>query len=126
MRNPRSDATPSPSPPLGELVRTELPEVTYFQRALQLAEEDGLGVARANVQRIEAFWSMESGDWNALGFVLSLRNGPRCYLSYCFAFDTNEENVEVEPMGDERYPADEDGNVGWISEVRHLNRLLMS
>lgn len=126
MRNPRTDATPSLSSALGGWVREELPEVTYFQRALQIAEEDGLGVTRANVQRVEAFWSMESGDWNALGFVLSLRDGPRCYLSYFFAFNTNEENVEVEPMGGERYPADEDGNVGWIGEVRHLNRLLMS
>jgi hypothetical protein len=69
---------------------------------------------------------MDSGDWNALGFVLSLRDGRRCYLSYFFAFDTNEENVEVEPMGDERYPLEEDGKVGWIEEVRHMNRLLMS
>ena len=126
MRNPRTDATPNLSSVLGGWVREELPEVTYFQRALQIAEEDGLGLARANVQRVEAFWSMESGDWNALGFVLSLRDGPRCYLSYFFAFDTNKENVEVEPMGDERYPADEDRKVGWIGEVRHLNRLLMS
>jgi hypothetical protein len=122
----RTDATPNVSYALGEWVREEFPEITYLRRALQLAEEDGLGVARANVQRVEAFWSIDSGDWNALGFVLFMRDGARRYLSYFFAFDTNDESVEVESMGDEPYPADEDGKGRWIGEVRHLNRLLMS
>lgn len=126
MSDPTNDAFAAQSERRAILARAELPEVTFFLRALQVAEELGLGVARANVQRVERFWSMESGDWNALGFVLELRDGRRVSLDYFFDFDINRETVEAEPMGAELHPVVDGAEIDWRDDTWELNRLLMS
>ena len=125
MSNPETDAVPAPEW-TSALAHPELQEVTYLRRALEIAEEDGLGVARPEVQRVKAMWTIDDGDWNALGFVLLLHDGRRVYLNYLYAFAENDEEVEVQPMGDERYPAIKGGGIEWTDDVGELNRLLMS
>jgi hypothetical protein len=75
---------------------------------------------------VEALWSDDDGDWTSLGFVLALQGGRRVYLHYDFDFAEDEEEVELQPMGDQRYPALEGGGCEWTDDVSELNRLLMS
>lgn len=126
MSDQTNDAFAAQSDHRAILARAELPEVTYFLRALQVADELGFGVARTNVQRVERFWSMESGDWNALSFVLELRDGRRVSLDYFFDFSLNKETVEAAPMGAELYPAVDGAEIDWRDDTWELNRLLMS
>lgn len=124
MSKPASDAVPGAE--WAALAYPELQEVTYLRRALEIAEQDGLGVRRTDVQRVEAMWAIDDGDWNALGFVLSLYDGRRVYLKYFFDFADDEEEIELQPMGQERYPTIEGGGIEWSDDVGELNRLLMS
>jgi hypothetical protein len=103
MNKPETDAAPAPEW-TAALAHPELQEITYLRRALEIADEDGLGVARADVERVEAMWTIDDGDWNALGFVLLLQDGRRVYLDYVFDFAENEEEIDLHPMGSERYP----------------------
>jgi hypothetical protein len=125
MSKPETDAEPARDWTAG-LAHPELQEVTYLRRALEIAEQDGLGVARADVQRVEAMWTIGDGDWTGLGFVLRLHDGRKVYLDYDFDFAENGEAVEVQPMGKERYPALEGSGIEWCDDVTELNRLLMS
>src|SRR4051794_34143658 len=110
MSKPETDAVPAPEW-ASALAHLELREVTYLRRALEIAEQDGLGVRRADVQRVEAIWAIDDGDWNALGVVLALQDGRRIYLDYFFDFAEDEEEIDVQPMGDERYPAIKGGGI---------------
>jgi hypothetical protein len=123
MSKPQTDAVPDPEW-ASALAHLELQEVTYLRRALEIAEEDGLGIARSDVQRVEAMWAIDDGDWNALGFVLLLQDGRRVYLDYFFDFANDAEEVELQPMGQERYPTIEGGGIEWSDDVGELNRLL--
>lgn len=125
MSKPEADAAPAPGW-VSSLAYPELQEVTYLRRALEIAEEDGLGVARADVQRVASMWSTDDGDWIALGFVLLLQDERRVYLTYDFDFAEDVEEVELQPMAGERYPAGKGGGVEWTDDVGELNRLLMS
>ncbi len=125
MSKPETDAAPAPNWSAA-LAHPELQEVTYLRRALEIAEQDGMGISRQDVQRVEAMWSLESGDWVALGFVLSLQDGRRAYLDYHYNFAEDEEEVDVQPMGGERYPTIKSGGLEWTDDVAELNRLLMS
>jgi len=111
----------APAPP-----HLELQEVTFLRRALEIAEQDGLGIARTDVQRVEAMWSIDDGDFTSMGFVLALRDGRRAYLEYFLDFAEDEEEIDVQPMGDERRPVLEGDGVQWVDDVGELNRLLMS
>jgi len=71
-------------------------------------------------------WSIDDGDWTSLGFVLTLQDGRRVYLDYLFDFADDEEEIEVQPMGGERYPAIVGGGIEWSDDVGELNQLLMS
>ncbi|WP_428667591.1 hypothetical protein [Reyranella sp.] len=126
MSKPETDATVAASDWRSALAYPELQEVTYLRRALEIAEQDGFGLNRADMQRVEAMWSIESGDWIALGFVLALQDGRRAYLDYHYDFAEDEEEVDVQPMGGERRPAIKSGGIEWSDEVGELNRLLMS
>jgi len=106
--------------------RAELREATYLRRALQITEQDGLGLRRADVQRVEAMWSIDDGDFTSLGFVLALRDGRRACLNYFFDFAEDEEEIDVQSMACERYPVLEGGGVEWDDDVGEFNRLLMS
>lgn len=125
MSKPETDAASAPEW-ASALAHPELQEVTYLRRALEIAEQDGLGVSRVNVQRVEAMWSVDDGDWNALGFVLLLHDSRRVYLHYFFDFAQDEDEIELQPMGEERYPVIEGGGIEWSDDVAELNRLLMS
>jgi hypothetical protein len=125
MSKPETDAAHAPEW-AAALAPPEVQEVTYLRRALEIAEQDGLGVARADVQRVEAMWSVGDGDWTALGFVLQLYDGRKVYLDYDFDFAEDGEAVEVQPMGEERYPAIEGGGIEWSDDVGELNQLLIS
>jgi len=123
MGKPESNAS---SMQWATLVHPELLEVTYLRRALEIAENDGLGVERADVQRVEAMWSIGDGDWTALGFVLLLHDGRHVYLDYDFDFAGDSEAVNMHRMNSASYPAIENGGVEWSNDVGELNRLLMS
>ena len=111
---------------MSALARAEVNEATYLRRALEIAEQDGLGIARSDVQRVEALWSTDDGDSTSLGFVLSLLDGRRAYLQYLFDFADDEEEVELRPIGQELYPAIVGGGGKWTDDVGELNQLLMS
>ncbi|WP_428673825.1 hypothetical protein [Reyranella sp.] len=125
MSKPDTDAAPL-SGWMAGLAYSELQEVTYLRRALEIAERDGLGVSRAEVQRIESTWSIAHGDWSALGFVLLLHDGSRVYLDYDFDFADDQEEVELQVMTDERYPVIKAAGIEWTDNVAELNRLLLS
>jgi len=122
MNDPKVDAT---QPAMLAFAYPEVQEVTYLWRALEIAEQDGLGVGRADLQRVEAMWSVDDDDCTSLGFVLSLHDGRRVYVQYLFDFGDDEEEVELRPMGVERYPDIERAGRKWIDDVGELNRLLM-
>ena len=58
------------------------------------------------------------------GFVLALTGGRRAYLQY--VSDQEAEEVEILPMGDERFPALESGGFEWTDHFGGLNRFLKS
>jgi hypothetical protein len=125
MTEPKT-AVPADEPRQPVLASPELQEVTCFRRALEIAEQDGLGVSRVDLQRIESMWSIDDGDRTSMGFVLALQDGRRAYLEYLFDFADDEDEIDLQPMNDERYPALEGGGVEWTDDVGELNRLLMS
>ena len=57
-------------------------------------------------------------------FVLALTGGRRAYLQY--VSDEEAEEVEILPMGDERFPALGSGGFEWTDAVGDVNRFLKS
>ena len=111
---------------LPDVVTWQPAEVRDFRRVLERLDKDGLCVARGDIERVEAFWSFDDGDYSSLGVVLRLRSSCRVCVYYSFDFCANVEEIEVQPMGDERYPASEGDRIEWNDDADELNRLLMS
>jgi hypothetical protein len=96
--------------------------------AVTFASKEGYGFDLVDVARVEAFWEMLDDVADGHGFVLSLRDGRRLYLQLVSARDDDEpiDELEMLPMGDERYPQMEGGGIAWCDEVGEINRLLHS
>ena len=101
------------------------PEVAALVDAVESAGEEGSGFDLLDIGRVEAFWQMIGIHSVAHGFVLALRNGSRVYLQLVStAAEKPVEEIEVLPMGDERYPDLKGSDIAWIDEVDALNRFL--
>jgi hypothetical protein len=130
MDRANDDANPSPPKRPTALLLSANPLPPSFKsllRALELAPVSGLGLDRLDVERVESLWEMLEDDSTAHGFVLTRRDGRRCYLQYIAAYDEDDvtEDVLTLPMSDERYPRfNDNGGIVWDDEVDDLNRLL--
>lgn len=104
------------------------PEMAALIDAIESAVEEKAGFDLPDVERVEAFWQMIDSHSSAHGFVLALRNRTRLYLQRVTARDDDKpiKEIEVLPMGDERYPDLRGGGIVWLDEVGELNRLLKS
>jgi hypothetical protein len=104
------------------------PALTSLLRAVEISAAENWRLELIDIEHIEAMWEMLDADSMAHGFVLSLRDGRRCYLQHVIAPEGDEtvEDVEILPMRDERYPDLKGGGIMWCSDVDHLNRLLRS
>lgn len=104
------------------------PELMALMDAVESAEEEKSGFDLLDIERVESFWQRLDGPASSHGFVLSLRGGSRVYLQYITATDDDErpvEEIEVLPLGDERYPDLRGGHgVVWMDAVDELNRFL--
>jgi hypothetical protein len=129
----QADDNAAPSPPM-KLAALRLlwnplsPSLRSLLRALDLAPIYGLGLGRLDVARVEASWEMLEDDSTAHGFVLTLRDGRRCYLQYIAAYqgDDVDEEVQTLPMEDERYPRfNSAGGIVWDDDTEDLTRLFV-
>src|SRR5690349_20558134 len=78
------------------------PPLQSLIRAIELAAEERWELALVDIERVEAMWEMLDAFSTAHGFVLALTGGRRAYLQY--VSDEDAEEVEILPMGDERFP----------------------
>lgn len=101
-------------------------ELSALLGAVESASEEQCGFDLIDIERVEVFWQMIEDCSTAHGFVLTLRDGSRVYLQLITAFDDEKpvEEVEVLPMGAERYPDFRGGGIVWINEVNELNCFL--
>lgn len=98
------------------------PALQALIRAIELGAEERWEVALVDVERVEAMWEMIDAFSASHGFVLKLTNGRRAYLQY--VSDEEAEEVEILPMGDERFPFLQGGGFEWTDHVGTLNRFL--
>jgi hypothetical protein len=100
------------------------PPLQSLIRAVELGAEERWELALIDIERVEAMWQMLDVVSISHGFVLALTGGRRAYLQY--VSDEEAEEVEILPMGDERFPALESGRFEWTDHVGDLNRFLKS
>jgi hypothetical protein len=98
------------------------PPLQSLVRAVDLADKEGWDLALVDIVRIEARWEMVDACSTSHGFVLALTDGRRAYLQY--VSDEEVEEVEILPMGDERYPLMGAGGFEWTDQVGDLNSFL--
>ena len=125
----RSDISPAIAPGMARLIMKAMipPALTSLHCALELSEPHDWRLDLEDIERIEAVWELLDLDSSSHGFVLSLRDGRRCYLQYVMApGDDGEpvEDVEFLPMKNEQYPDLRGGGIRWDDEVQDLNSLL--
>ena len=125
LTNRKSEPMGRGRPPL-QLWSVVPTELAALMDAVESAGEEGSGFDLLDIERVEAFWQMLESCATAHGFVLALRGGSRVYLQLVTATDDDKpiEEIEVLPMGDERYPDLRGGDFAWIDEVGELNRFL--
>ena len=98
------------------------PPLQSLIRAVELGAEERWELALIDIERVEAMWEMLDAFSTAHGFVLALNGGRRAYLQY--VSDEEAEEVEILPMGDERYPVLGSGGFKWTDDVSGLNLFL--
>lgn len=100
------------------------PSLQSLIRAIELGAEERWELALIDIERVEAVWEMLDAFSTSHGFVLALTGSRRAYLQY--VSDEEAEEVEILPMGDERFPALGSGDFEWTDHVGDLNRFLKS
>jgi hypothetical protein len=100
------------------------PPLRSLIRAVELGAEERWELALVDIERVEAMWEMLDARSTSHGFVLALTGGRRAYLQYIS--DEESEDVEIMPMGDERFPSLQGGGFEWSDDVGVLNRFLKS
>lgn len=98
------------------------PPLRSLIRAVELGAEERWELALMDIERVEAIWEMLDAYSTSHGFVLALSGGRRAYLQY--VSDEEAEEVEIMPMGDERFPSLQGGGFEWSDDVGALNRFL--
>lgn len=98
------------------------PPLRSLVRAIELGAEERWDLTLTDVRRVEAMWEMIDAFSTSHGFVLTLTEGRRAYLQY--VSDEDVEEVEILPMGNERFPFLGSGGFSWTDEVGDLNRFL--
>jgi hypothetical protein len=100
------------------------PSLQSLIRAVELGAEERWELALIDIERVEAVWETIDAFSIAHGFVLALNGGRRAYLQY--VSDEEAEDVEILPMGDERFPTLGSGGFKWTDAVGDMNRFLKS
>ena len=100
------------------------PSLQSLIRAVELGADERWDLALIDIERVEAVWEMLDAFSTSHGFVLALTGGRRAYLQY--VSDEEAEEVEILPMGDERFPMLGSGGFEWTDHVGDLNRFLKS
>lgn len=98
------------------------PALQSLVRAVELGAEERWELALMDIERVEAMWEMLDAFSTAHGFVLALTGERRAYLQY--VSDDDAEEVEILPMGDERFPVLGGGGFRWTDDVSDLNCFL--
>jgi hypothetical protein len=119
------------SPLIGSLNSDALATFDEVLRILGHADWD---LSPCDITHVEAFWSANSFDVAAAGFVLRLRGGRRTYLDVWIERALEEDappaKVEIElatlPPGQRypHFPSDADPVGGWQDDIEPLNALL--
>jgi len=96
--------------------------------AAEFASELQGGFDLLDVRNVEAFWEVIDAFSTAHGFVVALADRRRVYLQLIVDHSQDEpsEELQILPMGDERYPQLEGGGIEWCDDVQVLNQLLRS
>lgn len=100
------------------------PSLQSLIRAVELGAQERWDLALIDIERVEAVWETIDAFSTSHGFVLALTGGRRAYLQY--VSDEEAEEVEILPMGDERFPVLGSGGFEWTDHVGDLNRFLRS
>ena len=105
-----------------------------FDDALRILGHADWDLSPCDIAHVEAFWSANSFDVAAAGFVLRLRGGGRAYLDVWIEQAREEDappakvEIELETLAaDQRYPrfpSDADPVGGWRDDIEPLNALL--
>jgi hypothetical protein len=98
------------------------PSLQSLIRAVELGAEERWELALVDIECVEAMWEMCDAYSTSHGFVLGLTDGRRAYLQY--VSDEDVEEVEILPMGDERFPVLGSSGFEWSDAVGDLNRFL--
>jgi len=98
------------------------PPLQSLVRAVDLADKESWELSLADIVRVEALWEMLDSHSISHGFVLTLTGSRRAYLQY--VSDEEAEEVEILPMGEERFPILVGSGFDWTDDVGDLNRFL--
>jgi hypothetical protein len=89
------------------------------------------GFARADIARVESFWTFGDMHGSAAGFVLGLRDGRRAYVDFkhWHAFEQDEDfRIDVRFLARDRslpsLSSPDEPVGGWSFETAHLDRRL--
>ena len=96
---------------------------------LYALDGDAHGFARADLERVERYWSFGDMHSSSAGFVLVLRDGRRAYVDFLHwhGFEQEEDfriEVALMPEGETRPALASPPPAEWSSETSHLNRML--
>lgn len=111
--------------------RRPIQGVYELGHALHVLDGDLHGFARADIERVECFWTFGDFHHSSAGFVLGLADGRRAYLDFrhWHAFEQDEDFwIEVEFLRDDQmhpvFSLPHEPLGGWSSDTRHLAKVL--
>jgi hypothetical protein len=98
---------------------------------LYALDADSHGFSRADIAKVECYWTFGDMHSSSAGFVLALRDGRRAYVDFqhWHAFEQDEDfRIQVSPLpSGQRLPMlarIQEPIGGWSSETAHLERRL--
>ena len=115
------------------MARSQIDGLYELGHVLYALDAEAHGFVRADIERVECFWTFGDMHASSAGFVMTLRDGRRVYVDFqhWHAFEQNEDfSIEAELLADGQTRRDLEASRqppgGWSSEVAHLNRMLAS